>query len=105
MKIEVGDKVYLPNEKKPYKVQVRDNRYIICTKPFNPKHTVLYFIIDLVRKVRGTDNMIYWDMMSGVQSYVLPRYPQYARRPDIHRAMRDIEAGMIEGRRQRTPQH
>jgi hypothetical protein len=59
MKIEVGDKVYLPNEKKPYKVQVRDNRYIICTKPFNPKHTVLYFIIDLVRKVRGTDNMIF----------------------------------------------
>lgn len=59
MKVEVGDKIYLPNEKKSYKVQARNDRYIICTKPFNPKHTVLYFIIDLVRKVRGTDNMIF----------------------------------------------
>ena len=59
MKVKVGDKIYLPNEKKSYKVQSRDNRYIICTKPFNPKHTVLYFIIDLVRKVRATENMIF----------------------------------------------
>ena len=59
MRVKVGDKVYLPDEKKPYKIQVRDDRYIICTKPFNPKHTVIYFIIDLIRKVRGTDNMIF----------------------------------------------
>ena len=42
MRVEVGDKVYVPNEKKPYKVRARDDRYIICTKPYNPQHTVLY---------------------------------------------------------------
>jgi len=59
MKVKVYDKVYLPLEKKPYKVQARNDRYIICTKPFNLKHTVIYFIIDLLRKVRGTDNLIF----------------------------------------------
>lgn len=56
---KVGDKVYLPNEKRPYTVQARNDRYIICTKPYNPKRTVMYFIIDLVRKVRGTDNLVF----------------------------------------------
>lgn len=59
MRVEVGDKVYVSNEKKPYKVRARDDRYIICTKPFNPQHTVLYFIIDLVDKWRAPDNMIF----------------------------------------------
>lgn len=59
MKVNVGDKVYLPNEKRPYIVQARNDRYIICTKPFNPRRTVIYFIIDLVRKVRGADNLIF----------------------------------------------
>lgn len=59
MKVGIGDKVYVPNEKKPYRVRARDDRYIICTKPFNPQHTVLYFIIDLVDRWRGPDNMIF----------------------------------------------
>lgn len=59
MKASVGDKVYIPNEKRPYTVQARDERYIICTKPFAAQHTVLYFIVDLVEKRRGPDNMIF----------------------------------------------
>lgn len=59
MKVELGDKVYVPNEKKPYRVRARDERYIICTKPFNPQHTVLYFIVDLVERWRAPDNMIF----------------------------------------------
>lgn len=59
MKVSVGDKVYFPNEKKPYKVRARDERYIICTKPYNPQHTVLYTIIDLKDQRRGPDNMIF----------------------------------------------
>lgn len=59
MKASVGDKAFVPGEKRPYKVRARDDRYIICTKPFNPKHTVQYFIIDLERKMRGPDNMIF----------------------------------------------
>ena len=59
MKVNIGDKVYVPNEKKPYRVRARDDRYIICTKSFNAMHTVLYFIIDLVNKWRAPDNMIF----------------------------------------------
>lgn len=59
MRVEVGDKVYVPTDKRPYTVKARDDRYIICTKPFNLQHTVLYFIIDLVDKWRAPDNMIF----------------------------------------------
>lgn len=59
MKLKVGDKVYISNEKRPYRVRCRDDRYIICTKPMNIYHTVLYFIIDLVDKWRAPDNMIF----------------------------------------------
>lgn len=59
MKVNVGDKVYFPNEKKPYTVRARDERFIICTKPFNPQHTVLYTIIDLKYKWRGPDDMVF----------------------------------------------
>ena len=54
-----GDPVFVPNEVRPYRVKCRDERFIICTKPFNPKKTVMYFIVDLERHVRGTDNMIF----------------------------------------------
>lgn len=59
MKVSVGDKVFVTKEKRPYRVRARDDRYIICTKPFNPRHTVLYFIVDLKRKMRGPDNMVF----------------------------------------------
>lgn len=59
MKVQVGDKVYVPNEKKPYKVRCRDDRYIICTKPMNIYHTVMYFIVDLVDKWRAPDNSVF----------------------------------------------
>ena len=59
MKVNIGDKVYVPTDKRPYTVKARDERYIICTKPFAAKHTVLYFIIDLLEKRRGPDNMIF----------------------------------------------
>ena len=45
--LKPGDPVYVPNEVQPYRVKCRDERYIICTKPFNPQRTVMYFIIDL----------------------------------------------------------
>lgn len=59
MRVEVGDKVYIPNQKRPFRVRARDDRYIICTKPFNPQHTVIYFIVDLVNQWRAPDNMIF----------------------------------------------
>lgn len=57
--ISVGSKVWFRWEKKPYTVKCRNDRFIICTKPFNLKQTVLYTIIDLVRNVRGTENTVF----------------------------------------------
>lgn len=54
-----GDKVFIDTEKMPYKVQCRNDRYIICTKPYNPKRTVFYFIVDLLDGVRGTDDRVF----------------------------------------------
>ena len=59
LKVSIGDKVYIPNQKNPFIVKARDERYIICTKPFNPKKTVLYFIVDLKDKRRAPDNMLF----------------------------------------------
>ena len=57
MRVQVGDKVYVPKEKKPYRVKTRDDRYIICTKPCFG--TVLYFIVDLKERWRAPDNMVF----------------------------------------------
>lgn len=57
--LKEGDKVYINGEKHAYKVKCRNDRYIICTKPFNPKRTVYYFIADLQEGVRGTDDRIF----------------------------------------------
>ena len=55
---KVGDKVYFMEEKRPYTVRACDERYLICTKPFNLQHTVQYTIVDLKEGIRGADN--YW---------------------------------------------
>lgn len=57
MRVQVGDKVYVPKEKKPYRVKARDDRFIICTKPCFG--TVLYFIVDLKERWRAPDNMVF----------------------------------------------
>lgn len=59
MKANIGDKVYIDGQKRPYRVRARDDRYIICTKPYNPQRTVLYFIIDLVDKWRAPDDRLF----------------------------------------------
>ena len=57
--LKPGDPVYINNEKRPYRVKCRDDRYIICTKPYNPQRTVMYFIADLKEQRRGPDNMVF----------------------------------------------
>ena len=59
MQVQVGDKLKVPTDKQRYTVQARDERYVICTKPFNLAHTVLYFIADLKEKRRGPDDRIF----------------------------------------------
>lgn len=59
MVVRVGDKVRIPNEKKRYTVMARSKRYIICTKYFNLKNSVKYFIVDLKEQLRGPDDQVF----------------------------------------------
>jgi len=56
---KTGQKVYFPDEKRPYKIRACNERFAVCTKPYNPMRTVLYTIIDLKRDVRGRENLIF----------------------------------------------
>lgn len=77
--LKVGDKIKFQSEKQKYTVKAKSNRYLICTKPFNLKKTVLYTIIDLERLVRGTNNMIF-------NPY------DYAIQEDIDKGLMDLES-------------
>lgn len=87
MRVNIGDKICVPTDKRPYTVKARDERYIICTKPFNVRHTVLYFIIDLLNKWRAPDNMIF---CSG-----------YETTEDCQERLKELQDGTIELSRRR----
>lgn len=57
--MKVGDKLRFAEEKQRYTVQAADERYAVCTKPFNPCRTVLYTIVDFQQQVRGTENLVF----------------------------------------------
>lgn len=57
--IQVGTKIWFSGEKKPYTVRCSSLRFVICTKPYNLKNTVLYTIIDTQQFIRGTENLIF----------------------------------------------
>ena len=59
MELRPGDRVKFLNEKQRYTVRAVGRRYAILTKPFNPRKTVLYTILDFVENVRGTENLIF----------------------------------------------
>lgn len=57
--IEDGSKIKFAEQSQCFTVQACNNRYAICTKPFNLRKTVLYTIIDFVENIRGTENLIF----------------------------------------------
>lgn len=59
--LAVGDKVKFAEERLRYTVRAvsADGRWVILTKPFNPRRTVLYTIIDWDSGVRGPDDMVF----------------------------------------------
>ena len=59
IEIKVGDKIRFVEEKQKYVVQASNNKFAICTKPFNARNTVLYCILDFDRGIRGTENLIF----------------------------------------------
>ena len=54
----MGDKVKFAGERQRWDVRAvtRGGRFVILTKPFNLRHTVLYTVVDFDRGVRGKDD-------------------------------------------------
>jgi len=59
MVIYGGMRIWFEGESKPYRVRAFNESFIICTKPFNPKRTVLYTVVDRRNKIRGTENLVF----------------------------------------------
>lgn len=55
----VGEKVKFTSEKRRYTVRAAGPRFVVLNKPFNPKNTVLYTVVDLEEGVRGTENLVF----------------------------------------------
>lgn len=54
--LKIGNRIKFLKEKISYKIMAFDDRFIICQKPYNPKRTFMYSIIDLKKNIRGADN-------------------------------------------------
>ena len=83
LKIEIGDKIYLDNERNGYTVRARSERFIIATKPFNLENTVYYFFIDVKEKWRAPDYLIF-DIFD------------YKKLEDCEKALIQLESGELE---------
>lgn len=59
LKYPVGSKIKFKEEKQRYTVQAAGEEWLICTKPFNARKTVIYTIVDLEEQIRGTDNYVF----------------------------------------------
>lgn len=81
--IKVKDKVYFKSEKRPYTIKAFDGRYAICTKPYNPKRTVMYTIIDFKEAKRGPNNLVF-------------NMYDYKIQEDIDQCLADLKDGVIE---------
>lgn len=53
----LGAKVYVAAYKRPLVVRARDDRFAVCTRP--AFGSVMYFILDAVEGVRGTENLVF----------------------------------------------
>ena len=83
MDYKVGDRIKFAEERAAYTVRACNERFLICTKPFNPKHTVLYTIVDLKEGIRGRN----W--------WVFNIY-EYMDDADCEECLEDLVAGICE---------
>jgi hypothetical protein len=82
MNLQTNSKILFTGEKMAYTVKACNERYAICTKPFNLKKTVLYTIVDLEQGVRGTNDFVFnpYDFKS---------------QEDIEQCLRDLVNGSV----------
>ena len=53
----LGAKVYAKAYKRPLVVRARNDHFAVCTRP--AFGSVMYFVVDVVRGVRGTENLVF----------------------------------------------
>ena len=58
-KLKEGIRVKFAEEKQSYIVRASNVAFAVCTKPFNLQKTVLYTIIDWIKNIRGTEDLIF----------------------------------------------
>ncbi len=88
--MKVDARITFADERRAYTVQAvsSDGRWLVCTKPFPPRSTVIYTVVDTVEKLRGVDN--YWGL-------------GYETREACERACRMFESGEAEFSHRRQP--
>lgn len=87
------DKVKCVGEKQRYTIQARNDRFVILTKPFNAQKTYLYSIVDLERKIRGRDNLIFGFCYIDSKGEISQNYNC---KEGAEEAIRQLEAGEME---------
>lgn len=86
IKIELkkGQRVWFDDMKKPFKVRESNDRFAICTMPYNfIPNSVIYTIVDFERQKRGLDNMVF-----GVHDYYTDE--------DCRQAFEELNNGELE---------
>jgi hypothetical protein len=58
-RVPVGAKMWFKGEKQGYTVQASNVAFVVLTKPFNARKTVLYCIVDWERNMRGPEDLIF----------------------------------------------
>lgn len=56
---KVDDRVRFAGERRAYTIQARGERYLVCTKPFALRNAVIYTVVDLRHRVRGTEDLAF----------------------------------------------
>ncbi len=59
MKLNKGQLVWFDGESMPYEVRANDEKFAICTKPFEAKKIVIYTIVNFEKEIRGTENLVF----------------------------------------------
>lgn len=59
MTYQPGQRIKFAEEKQSYKIVAANERFLICTKPFNAQKTFLYTIVDLEDRRRGPDDKVF----------------------------------------------
>lgn len=74
-----GAKIEWENQKRTFKVIARNDNFIIIARPYNPKRTFEYSILDLKYMVCNRDNMIFG-----------PKY-DYSNREECEEALKELQ--------------